>query len=92
MVGRQGQEQKQQGAGCGEEEGAVTMVSPMWVEELGPKFESEGHQVVALYDAAGVVEDAVSDEEVVMESLVVWKVEAAVLLEVAVVWLVGAAE
>jgi hypothetical protein len=64
----------------------------MWVEELGPKFESEGHQVVALYDAAGVVEDAVSDEEVVMESLVVWKVEAAVLLEVAVVWLVGAAE
>jgi hypothetical protein len=56
VVGRQGQ--KQQGAGLGEEEGVVTRVSSMLVDGLVIKFESEGLQVVELYDVAVVAEDA----------------------------------
>lgn len=57
-MGRQGQGQKQQGAGVREEEGVATRVASMWAEGLGPKLESEGLQVVALHDVARVVEDA----------------------------------
>jgi hypothetical protein len=57
VVGRQGQGQKQQGAGVGEEEGVATRVLSMWEEGSGPKLESEGLQVVALHDVR-VVEDA----------------------------------
>ena len=59
MVDEQRQGRGQQGVGLGEEQGVVTRVSLMQAERLCPNLESEGLQVVALYDAAGVVQGAV---------------------------------
>ena len=58
MVDRQRQGRVQQGVGLGEEQGVVTRVSLMWAERLCPNLESEELQVVALYDAARVVQGA----------------------------------
>lgn len=58
MVDKQWQGREQQGVGLREEQGVVTRVSLMWAERLCPNLESEGLQVVALYDAAKVVQDA----------------------------------
>ena len=58
MVDKQRQGRGQQGVGLVEEQGVVTRASLMQAERLCPNLESEGLQVVALYDAAGVVQDA----------------------------------
>lgn len=55
MVDKQRQGREQQGVGLGEEQGVVTRVSLMRAKRLCPDLESEGLQVVALYDGARVV-------------------------------------
>jgi len=56
MVDKQRQGREQQGVGLGREQGVVSRVLLMWAERLCPNLESEGLQVVALYDAARVVQ------------------------------------
>jgi len=58
VVDKQRQGREQQGVGLGGEQGVVSRVPLMWAERLCPNLESEGLQVVALYDAARAVQGA----------------------------------